>query len=554
MIVPISDTSPPNEMRLQCDRSRRRACQAFPSPRSFASSRLAGVCRVVLAAVILLALRFPSPLRATDLPHTDGNNCSNCHMVHNALGGVYLSVVNGNANLCQSCHVPGGSASAKALSNSDQAFPAQGLPAGVAPSGNSHRWDSGVAGHVVSVGGAAIASTGTVQSSGTFNGMYAKTYTLTISNPGAVGVATFDWTATTPGGGSGTGLLTGSSVALDQGINAVFTGSSGALFQTGDQWQIYVRTDLQAPTTAGMPAMTSTNGQMMCSTCHDQHSQRKTPFDPTAPPYVSGSGAGRHFMISDNNADQLCVDCHAPRNVTDASAGSHPVGIPIPTSGFFKNPSLLTLTASSNNVACETCHDLHFAPGNDGSLLHLTDRRALCTDCHTLANTSTPAAHFNTASASLLWPGGQYGSVASGTTTFPAVTGSSMQGTCGNCHQVHGWPVASGSGAVYSNLLVDQDPTLCFTCHDSDGPAVKNVQTDFVKLRHHPVTDAEQIPGRETRCGSCHNTHQALLGSRDYNGTATSARNAVASSPALQGASGVAVDYSTLGNFAAPSP
>ena len=143
---------------------------------------------------------------------------------------------------------------------------------------------------------------------------------------------------------------------------------------------------------------------------------------------------------------------------------------------------------------------------------------------------------------------------ASGTTTFPAVTGSSMQGTCGNCHQVHGWPVASGSGAVYSNLLVDQDPTLCFTCHDSDGPAVKNVQTDFVKLRHHPVTDAEQIPGRETRCGSCHNTHQALLGSRDYNGTATSARNAVASSPALQGASGVAVDYSTLGNFAAPSP
>ena len=499
---------------------------------------------------------IPDVVRATDLPHTDGNNCSNCHMVHKALGGAYLSVVAGNANLCQSCHKPDGVAAAKTLLNSDQALPWPGLPPGVAGSGNSHRWDSGVAGHVAFMGGAAIASTGTVTSSGTFTGPYAKTYTVTITTSGSVGTAVFAWAATTPGGGSGSAIVTGSSVGLDQGISVNFQDGpigSDTSFQVNDQWNIYVRNDLCTPANTAMAAGLS-NGQMMCSTCHDQHSQRYTPFDPTAPPYVSGSGVGRHYMIGNNNADQLCVDCHAPRNVTNSSSGSHPVGVPIPNNAYYKNPSLLTLTASSNAVACETCHDIHLASGTDGSLLHLADRRSLCTDCHTLADVVTPAAHFNTGNSNLLWPGGQYGTVASGTTAFPAVTGSSMQGTCGNCHQVHGWPVASGTAGHYAKLLVDKDPTLCFTCHDTDGPATLKVQADFSKLRHHPVMDTEQIVGRETRCDSCHNAHMARTGQRDYNATATSARNTVAASPALQGASGVAVDYSTLGNFVAPSP
>ena len=512
--------------------------------------------RMLCLAAFFVTLYLPMVVRATDLPHTDGNNCSTCHMVHNALGGAYLSVVAGNANLCQSCHVPGGSASAKTLLNSDQALPWPGLPAGIAGTGRSHRWDSGVAGHVNFVGGATIASTGTVTSSGTFTGLYAKTYTLTITTSGSVGVAVFNWTATTPGGGSGASVVTGTSVALDQGITVSFQdgpSGSGTSFQVGDQWNLYVRNDLQAPTNSLMLTHL-TGGQMMCSTCHNQHTQRYAPFDPSAPPYVSGSGAGRHYMIADNSADQLCVDCHAARNVTTSSSGSHPVGVPIPSTAYYKTPALLALTASSNNVACESCHDLHFASGTDGALLHVADRRSLCTDCHQLADIATPAAHFDTANSNLLWPGGQYGSVASGTTTFPAITGSSMQGTCGNCHQVHGWPVASGSGAHYTKLLVDQDPTLCLTCHDTNGPSVRNVQAETVKLRHHPVLDAEQIIGRETRCDSCHSSHKALVGTRDYLTTATPTRNNVSSSPALQGASGVAVDYTTLGNFAAPSP
>lgn len=473
-------------------------------------------------------------------------------MVHKALGGAYLNVVNGNANLCQSCHVSGGSASAKALSNGDQALPGPGLPSGTAAIGTSHRWDSGAAGHTVFLGGAVTPSDGTVKSSGTFTGPYAKTYTLTIVTSGSVGTARFDWVATTPGGGSGSSLLTGTSVTLDQGINAVFKDGTSTSFQANDRWQIFVRTDLRPPTNSTMLSKT-TDGQMMCSTCHNEHSQQKTPFDRSAPPYVAGGGAGRHYQIINNNTDQMCLDCHAARNVTDSTAGSHPVGVPIPVDVYHKNPALLPLGGTNGNVYCETCHDVHFSKENDGSLVRLTDRRALCTDCHTLADTATPSAHLDPV-ASALWPGGQYGSITTGTTTFPAITDTTLRGSCENCHQSHGWPVAATTGTTYSKLLVDQDPTLCLTCHDSNGPATKNVQTDFTKLRHHPVMDAEQAPGRPVECSDCHNPHKALAGVHNYNTTATSTRNNVTNSPALQGASGVTVDYTSLGNFVAPTP
>jgi len=520
------------------------------------------VCAWVICLVaIFLSLFLPAPIRATDLPHTDGTNCSSCHMVHKALGGAYLNVVSGNANLCQSCHVAGGSASTKALSNSMQAMPWPGLPAAYATgTGNSHRWDSGVAGYVKFVGGAATASTGTVTSSGTFNGPYAKTYTLTIATSGSVGTAKFNWSATTPGGGSGSGtnLVTGTNVLLDQGVSANFTDGAGTSFQANDSWYIFVRTNLRSPTNVAMQPYL-TNGQMMCSTCHNPHSQIKTPFDSTAPAYVSGSGAGRHFMIDDNNTDQLCVDCHAPRNVTTSGSGSHPVGVTIPVDAYHKAPSLLPLTSSTNaalnnNVSCETCHDIHFGTENDGSLVRLTDRRAFCADCHTLADTTTPGAHLSSGS-SALWPGGQYGSATTGTSTFPMITDTTLRGSCANCHQTHGWPVAATaltSGTTYSKLLVDMDPYLCFTCHDSNGPAGKNVQTDFAKLRHHPVGANEQITGRPaTSCTSCHNPHKAVAGAHVLTGTATSTRNQA--SNVLKGVDGVSVNfaYSGTANFQA---
>ena len=498
--------------------------------------------RVVLLLAGLLLPPLPWVAQATDPPHTDGENCSTCHLMHHGLGTPYLNVVAGNANLCQSCHVAGGSASAKALLNADQAAPWPGLPVGVTGRGTSHRWDSGVAGRLVFLGGAATPSTGTLQSGGAFTGPYAKTYQLTIATAGSVGTALFNWTATTPGGGSGTARLTGTNVALNEGITVSFLDGPNVSFQPNDRWNLYVRTDLRNPTNGtlldGLVA-----GQVVCSTCHDAHNQTNRPFDPNAPAYAGpDTGAGRHYQAVDNRADQMCLDCHAPRNVTNALAGSHPVGVRIPVSADYKNPTLLPLGKTTTNVLCETCHAVHFSAGTDGALVRLTNRLAVCVDCHTLADTTTPARHLNPTNAAL-WPGGQYG------TTFPAITDATLRGACENCHQAHAWPVATNTATTYPKLLVEREENLCFTCHDADGPAAKNVKTDFAKLRHHPATDSEQRPGRVVECNSCHNPHKALAGAHSYTNTATAGRNLI--SPVLKGADGVAFNYSGLTNFQA---
>lgn len=490
-----------------------------------------GVC---LLAVFALA-SFAALAYALDPPHslTAAGNCSNCHTPHHALGGT-LTKVAGNPNLCQSCHVTGGLASARALPNSDQAQPAPGLPAGTAPAGNSHRWDSGPSGHVSP--DAANTSTGAVQSGGALTGRYPKTYTLAITAPGDVGTAVFSWTDTL--GGSGSGMVTGTEVPLNEGITATFTnGGTSPSFKTGDQWRVYVRTELRLPTTPALAARIS-EGKIMCSTCHNQHSQANQPFDPTAPAYGgagtgwTGTGVGRHYQRVANDQAQMCEDCHNARVVTSSTQGSHPVGVPIP-GGQFKAPSIVPLD-STGKVRCLTCHRPHFGPAFDGTLRRVANTVTLCTDCHTLADTATPASHLNPTSG-VLWPGGQYGS------TFPAVTDAAKRGFCTNCHFPHGWPDNDNPSQKFPKLWVERydvdltgrsDPDtaerLCFTCHDG-SPARTNIRGEFQKgtaptaptsdIYRHPVADSEQValgnsPIRSVECVNCHNPHRATAANR----------------------------------------
>lgn len=183
-------------------------------------------------------------------------------------------------------------------------------------------------------------------------------------------------------------------------------------------------------------------------------------------------------------------------------------------------------------------------------MLRLTNSLSLCVDCHTLADTTTPGAHCARTNTATLWPGGQYGS------TFPQRTNQNDRGTCVNCHHPHGWPDSANTATHYAKLLVDADENLCFTCHDSDGPAIKRVKSDFDLTYRHPVlnTDPLRQTGRTVECRDCHNTHRAVAGTRVYTATATAARNVATNVPSLIGVSGVAVDYTGLGNFDAPVP
>ncbi len=484
---------------------------------------------------------------AIDPPHDTAAYCASCHVPHTSLGGDLTSVA-GNANLCISCHQPGGPASTTPFANGDQALPWSGLPAGAVAAGNSHRWDASAAGHVAFLGGAATPSTGNLIPVGVFTGNYAKTYTITIATSGGVGTASFNWTATAPGGGAGNNLLTSGNVLLDQGVSVTFQGADSGAFQTGDQWNLYALSGLRNATNP-TNALHTTNGVASCSACHDEHSQAMTPFDPSAPAFGGGgSGSGRHFMRVNNDANQMCMDCHVAHNVTSSLAGSHPVGIPVPIDATHKSPTLLPLETGGTNFGCLTCHQVHFSPLGDAKLLRLTDSTSVCTDCHLLSNAASLGGHFSITNDATLWPGGRLGSL------MPARTLASDRGTCLNCHAVHGWPDAANPSTRYPKLLADVEENLCYTCHGTNGPAAKRVQADFAKAFNHPVANAEQAPGRRVECSDCHNVHRALPGSHVYTNTATLSRNGVTNTPALFGADGVSVDFSGLGNFAVPAP
>lgn len=494
-------------------------------------------------ALGLLWLGAPVIVRAIDAPHTGGSLCGSCHISHQSLGGDLTSTA-GNANSCLSCHQAGGAASAKAFANADQAVPWPGLPTNAPSTGTSHRWDAGAGGHVEFVGGAATPSTGSVLVYGAYTGPYAKTYTLTITTAGAVGTARFNWAATTPGGGSGISVLTAASNTLFQGVYVKFVNGTGTSFQLNDKWNVYVRPDLRTPTNAVVLAHT-TNGVPTCSACHDEHSQAMTPFDPAASAYAGGAGTNRHFMRVNNDQHQLCYDCHAPRNVTNSVAGSHPVGITVPVDATHQAPTRLPLEKGTSEMGCLTCHQMHFAAASDADLLRL-NQVSLCVDCHTQSDTNTPAAHFVSTNNALLWPGSRFGSL------MPARTNLADRGTCDNCHAPHGWPVATNTAVRYPKLLVDYEENICLSCHGTSGPAVKQVQADFADARHHPIGDTEQTPGRGVECKDCHNPHMALTGAHTFTTTATATRNLV--SGPLRGVDGVDFNYTGLANFQNVSP
>lgn len=214
-----------------------------------------------------------SVLAVTPVTATDHSNyvCNGCHVLHNASGGGLTSTA-GNSNLCESCHVTGGSAASVAFDNSMKAIP------GV--SGNSHSWD----------------------------------------------------------------------VAAD---NSTY--------------------ETSPPTTPEMsPYLPS--GNIICSTCHDQHDNNVFPY-----------------LRADNTGDALCKDCHTARDVgryTDAPAtnkGSHPVGLVYPGGGDYNASPTAPLQTVGGKVECLSCHQMHFAPTSNGTVLRQAGDNSMCTACHTLS-------------------------------------------------------------------------------------------------------------------------------------------------------------------------
>ncbi|RME91524.1 MAG: hypothetical protein D6766_11780, partial [Verrucomicrobia bacterium] len=483
---------------------------------------------VVLGMVVLVGVGRPLRVRTADAPHDF--NCLDCHQTHYLNGNPFTSI-EGAANVCLSCHQPGGLASAHGWTAGEQAELWAGLPEQLAERGRSHRWDAGPTGRVVALGAAPPEA---IRPGGDYQGRYPRTYRITITAGGALGEATFAWEGSGPDGGAGSGV-TAAGAALDEGVTVDFAERT---YRPGEAWELRVRPDLAEPTAPELLAKMH-EGRMTCSTCHNQHSQAHDPFDPDAP----ASGEGRHLMRIDNAVCQLCQECHGARFVTESAAGSHPVGVAVPGTDRFHEPASLPLDAVEGKVRCLTCHQMHDAPADDGRLLRMARQNDLCAECHATVDVATPALHLDPVNGPL-WPGGKHGS------TKPADPDPEHRGACSNCHRVHGWPDAADPAADYPTLLVEREENLCYTCHDGTGPG-SDVLASFRQRYTHPVNISGRHQPRESdgaafgtanrhaECVDCHNPHRLTA--------ATGPVVAPSASPANQGVSRVAVSYAGVG-------
>ena len=164
--------------------------------------------------------------------------------------------------------------------------------------------------------------------------------------------------------------------------------SSGKLYpaqtQSSHNWEASddnPRAGAQPPTNPIMNGSAGTGynflGNLYCARCHSIHSISQTPTSNVAP-----------FIRATNDQDQMCLDCHKPRNVTSHVYGSHPVNVDYATVAA-QHPNEYNSTPVNSNpanptsamrivqgkVLCSTCHGIHFADSNSRTFDNMTSAK-----------------------------------------------------------------------------------------------------------------------------------------------------------------------------------
>ncbi len=120
---------------------------------------------------------------------------------------------------------------------------------------------------------------------------------------------------------------------------------------------------------------------LSCERCHNIHNLRESPTN-SAP-----------FLRMLNDRDQMCLDCHSPRNTVNQTTGSHPVTMTYTTA--IKRFARYTTKFYSTPINAN--------PANSSSAMNLSKGgQLLCSTCHGVHNTDSNSATFDNHSASLL--------------------------------------------------------------------------------------------------------------------------------------------------------
>lgn len=177
-------------------------------------------------------------------------------------------------------------------------------------------------------------------------------------------VSTLCLSCHTPGGWVGMTMTFSSSLKANPGTSG-----------TSHAWDVDTANAAAGATTPASQTLLdhlTADGKITCATCHDPHKNTVSPF-----------------LRLDNSADQLCLDCHSPRNQASVRTYtgdtlSHPIGAVLPSaSATYHNPPLDTdgnpqpsdgnttndfVLGAGDTIKCTSCHGIHYTDSNSGTV------------------------------------------------------------------------------------------------------------------------------------------------------------------------------------------
>lgn len=235
-------------------------------------------------------------------------------------------------------------------------------------------------------------------------------------------------------------------------------------------------TNPQLSGTGETPTTTQNNflNSLSCARCHSIHGRGDVPSSQTTP-----------FIRVLNTNDEMCLDCHRPRNTTKHTLGSHPVNVNYNTVAAAK-PNEYYATPVNSNPANSTS-DLGKIKKSNGTTVTLST--VLCSTCHGIHFADSSSGTFDNVSSAL------FGRLSSSTgyllrTDLKGIN-SSARNICTNCHIT---TVENSNAKVKNHASTKQGKehdNQCADCHgghvDEGDNSTPNV---FLVRRFMPVSSA----------------------------------------------------------------
>jgi predicted CXXCH cytochrome family protein len=232
-------------------------------------------------------------------------------------------------------------------------------------------------------------------------------------------------------------------------------------------------------------------GNVECTSCHNPHVQ-------------AADTVSQNFLMRDSSSGQLCLACHDPNRTTTGQVNpiaqwSGSVHATATNSVSTKAASLVGLYPTVAKNACNSCHQVHNAPGS-ARLLGGSNEQD-CIACHAGSNNISPAvpnvyAEFNKVGHP--FPSGNNLHDAA----EPALLNQNRHATCVDCHNPHASQqvlsftpapnirvsqtgiagVSASDGITVVSAAVNQFEN-CLRCHGSSTGKVTNPIYGYMPTR-----------------------------------------------------------------------